>query len=165
MCRVTLPRQGRGPTTQEPANPLNTDLQELQAVRASGARVKETSYYPAVSGLFNAYGKTLKPSVRCIINLKNTGAGIPDGGFFTPDQFGKEKGPSAPSLGDQSRNRKTPAPIPLPSPFPAPRNWGGGLPDLRKQDPPPPQTRPSNPQTGLRDPPTPVCAISTYQLA
>ena len=120
MCRVaplTLPRQGRGPTTQEPANPLNTDLRELQAVRASGARFKETSYYPAVSGLFNADGKTLKPSVRCIINLKNTGAGIPDGAFFTPDQFGKERSPSAPSLGDQSRNRKTPAPIPLPSPF------------------------------------------------
>jgi hypothetical protein len=27
--------------------------------------------------------------VRCIINLKNRGAGIPDGGFFTQDQFQK----------------------------------------------------------------------------
>ena len=54
-------------------NPLPAYLAELQAVRASGARVKETSYYPAVSGLFNAVGKTLKPTVRCIINLKNTG--------------------------------------------------------------------------------------------
>ena len=70
-------------------NPLHSYLQELQAVRASGAGVKETSYYPAASGLFNAVGKTLKPAVRCIINFKNTGAGIPDGGFFTPDQVGK----------------------------------------------------------------------------
>lgn len=34
-------------------------------------------------------GKTLKPKVRCIINLKNRGAGLPDGGLFTPDQFQK----------------------------------------------------------------------------
>ena len=68
---------------------LHTYLSELQAIHTSGAGVKETSYYPAVSSLFNAVGKTLKPSVRCIINLKNTGAGIPDGGFFTPDQLGK----------------------------------------------------------------------------
>ncbi len=68
---------------------LQTYLSELQIIRASGTGVKETSYYPAVSSLFNAVGKTLKPNVRCIINLKNTGAGIPDGGFFTPDQFSK----------------------------------------------------------------------------
>ena len=80
-------------------NPLHAYLSELHAIHASGAGVKETSYYPAVSGLFNAVGKTLKPSVRCIINLKNTGGGIPDGGFFTPDQFGKEKGPLAPNHG------------------------------------------------------------------
>ncbi len=68
---------------------LRDYLSELSAIHASGAGVKETSYYPAVSSLFNAVGKTLKPNVRCIINLKNTGAGIPDGGFFTPDQFSK----------------------------------------------------------------------------
>ena len=68
---------------------LHDYLAALQAIHASQAGVKETSYYPAVSELFNAVGKTLKPPVRCIINLKNTGAGIPDGGFFTPDQFGQ----------------------------------------------------------------------------
>ncbi len=67
-------------------HPLHAYLSELHAVRATGSGVKETSYYPAVSGLFNTVGKTLKPPVSCIINLKNTGAGIPDGGFFTPDQ-------------------------------------------------------------------------------
>lgn len=67
-------------------HPLHAYLSDLHAVRATGAGVKETSYYPAVSGPFHALGKTLKPPVSCIINLKNTGAGIPDGGFFTPDQ-------------------------------------------------------------------------------
>jgi hypothetical protein len=68
---------------------LHIYLSELHAIHTSGAGVQETSYYPAVSSLFNAVGKTLKPPVRCIINLKNTGVGIPDGGFFTPDQLGK----------------------------------------------------------------------------
>jgi hypothetical protein len=42
-----------------------------------------------LAALFNEIGKTLKPKVRCIINLKNRGAGLPDGGLFTPDQFQK----------------------------------------------------------------------------
>src|SRR5207237_2701888 len=29
------------------------------------------------------------PRVRCVINLANRGAGIPDGGLFTPNQFQK----------------------------------------------------------------------------
>ena len=69
--------------------PLETYLRELRDIRSSGAAVKETSYYPALSNLFNEVGKRLKPRVRCIINLANRGAGIPDGGFFTPDQFQK----------------------------------------------------------------------------
>ena len=41
----------------------------------------------------NGYGKELKPRVRCVINLKNKGAGIPDAGFFAASQFqrGEEK--------------------------------------------------------------------------
>jgi hypothetical protein len=42
-----------------------------------------------LAALLNEVGKTLKPKVRCIINLKNRGAGLPDGGLFTPDQFQK----------------------------------------------------------------------------
>ena len=68
-------------------SPLHDYLHELSTVRATGAGVKETSYYPAVSGLFNAVGKTLKPPIRCVLTLRNTGAGLPDGGFFTPDQY------------------------------------------------------------------------------
>ncbi len=61
-------------------------LSELRDIRASGAGVPETSYYPALAGLFNAVGLTLKPKVRCVMNLKNLGAGMPDGGLFTADQ-------------------------------------------------------------------------------
>ncbi len=70
-------------------DPVETYIGELFEIRRSGEAVKETSYYGALAQLFNEIGKTLKPRVRCIINIKNRGAGIPDGGFFTPDQFQK----------------------------------------------------------------------------
>jgi len=69
--------------------PLETYLRELRDIRSTGAAVKETSYYPALGNLFNEVGKTLKPKVRCILTLANRGAGLPDGGLFTPDQFQK----------------------------------------------------------------------------
>lgn len=68
---------------------LETYLRELRDIRSSGAGVKETSYYPALSNLFKEVGKRLKPRVRCIINLANRGAGLPDGGLFTAEQFQK----------------------------------------------------------------------------
>jgi len=70
-------------------NPLETYLQDLSDIHSSGSGVKETSYYGTLANLFNEVGKTLKPRVRCIINIANRGAGLPDGGFFTPDQFQK----------------------------------------------------------------------------
>lgn len=71
------------------SNPLETYLRDLRDIRSSGSAVKETSYYGSLEKLFNAIGKNLKPRVRCIINLQNRGAGIPDGGFFSADQFQK----------------------------------------------------------------------------
>ena len=71
-------------------NPLETYLKEFGEIRATGAAVAETSYYPALSNLLNEIGKTLKPKVRCVINLANRGAGLPDGGLFTPDQIKKD---------------------------------------------------------------------------
>jgi len=70
-------------------DPVETYIRELFEIRCSGEAVKETSYYGPLAQLFNEIGKALKPRVRCIINIKNRGAGIPDGGFFTPDQFQK----------------------------------------------------------------------------
>ena len=79
-------------------NPLETYLEELRAIRSSGAVVKETSGYGALANLLNAIGHTLKPKVRCFINVKNSGAGLPDGGLFTPDQL-KNTDEEAPLLG------------------------------------------------------------------
>jgi hypothetical protein len=70
-------------------HPLETYLRDLQEIRSTSAAVKETSYYPPLANLLNAVGQTLKPRVRCVINLKNQGAGLPDGGLFTPDQLQK----------------------------------------------------------------------------
>lgn len=78
--------------------PTLTDyFKELRDTYNTGAAVKETSYYSAFAAMANAYGKELKPRVRCIINLKNKGAGIPDAGFFTSSQF--QRGEDAPREG------------------------------------------------------------------
>jgi hypothetical protein len=82
---------------------LETYLGELRAIRSSGAVVKETSGYGALANLLNAVGHTLKPKVRCFIHVKNSGAGLPDGGLFTADQL-ENTDEEAPLLG-----------IPLPS--------------------------------------------------
>ncbi|MBW3623788.1 MAG: N-6 DNA methylase, partial [Armatimonadetes bacterium] len=68
-------------------HPLETYLNDLRLIHGVG--VKETSYYSALANLFNTVGQTLKPKVRCIINPRNKGAGIPDGGLYTPDQLGR----------------------------------------------------------------------------
>lgn len=67
--------------------PLESYLEELAALRASRAVTKETSGYPALTKLFDAVGHTLKPKVRCFVHPKNSGAGNPDGGFFTQEQW------------------------------------------------------------------------------
>jgi hypothetical protein len=64
---------------------LESYLRELRDIRASGAGVDELSHYHPLANLLNELGKTLKPKVRCIMNLKNHGAGIPDGGLFTAE--------------------------------------------------------------------------------
>jgi hypothetical protein len=73
-------------------HPFESYLRDLSAIHASGAAVAETSYYGPLETLLNEIGKTLKPRVRCIIALSNRGAGLPDGGLFTPDQFQKADG-------------------------------------------------------------------------
>ncbi|MEA5518197.1 type ISP restriction/modification enzyme [Limnoraphis robusta] len=77
--------------------PFETYIRDLQEIRATGAAVKETSYYGALEKLLNELGKTLKPKVRCVMQLKNiAGAGMPDGGLFTASQF-QRKSPDAPT--------------------------------------------------------------------
>lgn len=70
------------------ANPLETYLRDLRDTKSTGSALPETSYYPALRELLNSVGSTLKPKVRCVIHISH-GAGFPDGGLFTPDQFQK----------------------------------------------------------------------------
>jgi hypothetical protein len=69
--------------------PLQTYLAHLYEIRSSGGAFKETAYYPALSNLLNEVGKTLKPRVRCIMNIRSEGAGLPDGGLYSVEQFQK----------------------------------------------------------------------------
>src|SRR5437867_4023122 len=69
------------------ADVIETYFQELSHIRSSGAAVKETSYYPVLSKLLNEIGKQLRPRITCIMPIASQGAGLPDGGLFTQDQF------------------------------------------------------------------------------
>ncbi|CAM3364451.1 type ISP restriction/modification enzyme [Deinococcus saxicola] len=70
-----------------PASLTHEYISELRRIKNSGEGVEETSYYPALSLLLNGVGALLRPQIRVIMNTRNRGAGIPDGGFFTPEQF------------------------------------------------------------------------------
>ena len=78
-------------------HPLKTYLAELLSIHRTGANSPETSFYGPLANLLNAVGQTLKPRVRCVMGLKNQGAGMPDGGLYTPDQF--QKGADEPLAG------------------------------------------------------------------
>ncbi len=70
--------------------PLERFLHDISEIHSSRAAVDETPYYGSLETLFNEIGKTLKPRVRCIIHPKDRGAGQPDGGLFTAEQFEKK---------------------------------------------------------------------------
>ncbi len=68
-------------------NLIERYLTEMGEVRGSRSNVAETSFYPALERLLSDIGKSLSPKVRCVINLANRGAGLPDGGLFSAEQF------------------------------------------------------------------------------
>ncbi|HXN64941.1 MAG TPA: N-6 DNA methylase [Candidatus Acidoferrales bacterium] len=72
--------------------PLEKFLHDVYEIHSSRAAVDETPYYGSLETLFNEIGKALKPRVRCIIHIKNKGAGLPDGGLFTAEQFDGKSG-------------------------------------------------------------------------
>lgn len=84
---VTLPPHF--PPTSSPTMPAHHPLADFLAaarlIHASGGGTQETSYYTALDNLLDGVGATLKPKVRCLMQLKNLGAGMPDGGLFTQD--------------------------------------------------------------------------------
>ena len=83
-------------------NLLASFLGAAKSVHSTGGGTKETSYYTAINNLLDGAGHLLKPKVRCVMQLKNLGAGNPDGGLFTADQFDR-KTDSAKDLGQPSR--------------------------------------------------------------
>jgi hypothetical protein len=66
-------------------HPLTHYLEQIRTSHGPG--VAETSTYGALEALFNAVGETLDPRVVCVMQLKDTGAGMPDGGLFTAEQL------------------------------------------------------------------------------
>ena len=70
-----------------PENLLERYLTDMGEIRGTGSNVPETSFYPALERLLSDIGKHLSPKVRCVIHLANRGAGLPDGGLFSADQF------------------------------------------------------------------------------
>jgi len=74
-------------------------LRSLYYDRSSGEAVRETSYYGALQNLLNTAGEELRPQVRAIVNIRNRGAGIPDGGLFTADQYERGLGDEAMQAG------------------------------------------------------------------
>lgn len=74
---------------------LEKYLTDLSLTQRTGEAVKETSFYPALANLLNAVGAGLKPKVNVVINTRNRGAGLPDGGFFTATQLKRLGGDAA----------------------------------------------------------------------
>ncbi len=73
--------------------PLEQYLRDLYEDYSSGATVRETAHYGTLQNLLNAAGRELSPRVRAMMGLRNRGAGMPDGGLFTADQY--SRGPGA----------------------------------------------------------------------
>ena len=73
-------------------NPVEAYVRDIQTIHASGSAVKETSYYGPLERLLNAIGTALKPRVRAVVHPRNQGAGIPDLGLYSADQFAKTGG-------------------------------------------------------------------------
>ena len=72
------------------AKHLEEFLSAVRDVHSTSGGTKETSYYTAINNLLDGVGQALKPRVRCVMQLKNLGAGNPDGGLFTADQFDRK---------------------------------------------------------------------------
>ena len=72
-------------------HPLETYLTEIREIHSTGGPVPEKSYYGALERLLNEVGRKLKPRVRCVPQVADTGAGSPDFGLYTSDQFQKTR--------------------------------------------------------------------------
>jgi hypothetical protein len=81
---------------------LENYFRSLSEIHNTGSATKETSYYGPLETLLNELGQQLKPKVRCVMQLRQQGAGMPDGGLFSARQFqrsGDLKDPTNPERG------------------------------------------------------------------
>lgn len=65
-----------------PAYSVAQYIADLRAIRLTGSATAETSFYPPLDRLLNTAGQKLKPPVLFSTQLRDQGAGMPDGGFF-----------------------------------------------------------------------------------
>ena len=75
------------------SSPVEQYLKDLSEIHRTGGGVAEESYYTPLENLLNEIGKKLKPRVRCVGQLKNIGAGEPDFGLYTVNQFQRASDP------------------------------------------------------------------------
>lgn len=84
-----------GANTMPDVAALSAYLEGLRAVHRRGGAIAETAYHGQLEQLLNEVGRTLTPSVTCVLTTRNHGAGIPDGGLFVTCQAVTEAGDAA----------------------------------------------------------------------
>ena len=90
-----------GATNKKLTTAVETYLDDLRRIRASGGATGERSSYGPLANLLNAVGATLKPKVFCVGELADQGAGHPDFGLYTAKQVqrGRPREGQAPERG------------------------------------------------------------------
>ena len=90
-----------GGTNPKLSTAVETYLDDLRRVRASGGATGERSSYGPLANLLNAVGATLRPKVFCVGELADQGAGHPDFGLYTAKQVqrGRPREGQAPERG------------------------------------------------------------------
>ena len=76
-------------TNTKLATAVETYLEGLRRIQASGGATGERSSYGPLANLLNAVGATLKPKVFCVGELADQGAGHPDFGLYAARQIQK----------------------------------------------------------------------------
>lgn len=77
-------------------HPVEAYLTAIRDVFFANVGLPEPSHYAALASLLDAAGADFKPRVRCIGQLSDIGAGVPDFGLFTAEQLGRGTAPQAP---------------------------------------------------------------------
>ena len=90
-----------GGTNKKLTTVVETYLDDLRRIRASGGATGERSSYGPLANLLKAVGATLKPKVFCVGELADQGAGHPDFGLYTAKQVqrGRPREGQAPERG------------------------------------------------------------------